>query len=256
MAKGMLELVALRPFAHSVGTVDAGQKFLVPKTFGDELVRAGLATSKAPQGRWQGGTAVAMASGPSLTAEDVEAVRAWRAAGAGRYVGVTNTTFRSALWADLLYAADKKWWDAYHTEVRATFTGELWTQDDAARKHYGIRHVQCEQRFGLSRIAGVVHNGGNSGHQLVGLLANQGVRKIILLGYDMQLTNGAAHHHGDHPKPLRQNTAFDTWRRNFRELALDAKTAGIELLNATRITALPWVPRIALELALVGSDNG
>lgn len=256
MGDGMMELVALRAFSHSVGTVEAGQKFKVARSYGQELVRAGIASGEAPRGRWAGGTAVAMGSGPSLTAADVELVRAWRAGGAGRYVAVTNTTFRTAPWANLLYAADKKWWDVHYKEASSTFEGELWTQDDLTRKNYGVRHVQCERRFGLSRIPGVIHNGGNSGHQLVGLLVNQGVKKIILLGYDMQLgPAGEKHHHGDHPAPLRQNVAFEPWLRNFKEIAMDAATLGISIINASRSTALTCVPRYTLETALEAANG-
>ena len=76
---------------------------------------------------WHGGTVVVMASGPSLTKEDVEMVRKWRESGEGRYVIVTNTTFQLAHWADALFFHDMKWWRQYRDEVRAKFRGRMVT---------------------------------------------------------------------------------------------------------------------------------
>src|SRR5690606_36428084 len=94
-------------------------------------------------GRWR--TVVCIASGPSLTADDVETVRRWRQEAQGEHAGagqdasaggpdrewaggpvgvvVTNTTFRAAPWADVLYAMDRAWWLRYLDEVRKAFTG-------------------------------------------------------------------------------------------------------------------------------------
>ena len=52
---------------------------------------------------------VCIASGPSLTPEDVQAVKEWRDAGKGKVI-VVNTTFRAAPWADAMFAMDAKWW--------------------------------------------------------------------------------------------------------------------------------------------------
>ena len=63
--------------------------------------------------------AFCIASGPSLTAEDVELVRRWRLANTPeeRRVIAVNTTFRMAPWADTLFASNDPWWVWARQEV-------------------------------------------------------------------------------------------------------------------------------------------
>ena len=67
-----------------------------------------------------------IASGPSLTKEDVDAVR-------GLNVIVINTSYWLAPWADILYACDGHWWDWHYenTDWKAkldAFENKKWTQ--------------------------------------------------------------------------------------------------------------------------------
>src|SRR5690606_12343680 len=108
------------------------------------------------EGRWR--EVVCIASGPSLAADDVEKVKAWRQAKEGRGVIVTNTTFMLAPWADVLYAMDRAWWSKYHVEARQNFKGELVC---AAERCFGVRRVRFK-------------NGGNSGAGAMSLAAHWG----------------------------------------------------------------------------------
>ena len=69
-------------------------------------------------GRWRGQTVVCLASGPSLTADDVEAVRL-----SGHPAIVVNCTFRAAPWAQVLYGMDRSFWQHYLPEIERTFAG-------------------------------------------------------------------------------------------------------------------------------------
>lgn len=77
-----------------------------------------------------------------------------------------------------------------------------------------------------------------------------GARKIILLGFDMQSADGKSHWHGDHPGPLNRSSAFKTWIKNFDILARDLRDAGVDVVNATRVTALNCFQKANLEDAL------
>src|SRR5690606_16993842 len=112
----------------------------------------------------------------------------------GRGVIVTNTTFRMVPWADVLYAMDKVWWDQYGEEAEKTFTGERW----APLRYPGVRRE-------------IFNRGKNSGVGAISLAAHWGARKIILLGYDCQLTGGRAHWHEDHPKGLGNAGGVKDW---------------------------------------------
>lgn len=176
-----------------------------------------------------------MASGPSLTTADIETARQWRLAGDDRRVVVTNTTFRVALWADVLFAMDAKWWAVYSQEVRRTFHGEPWTASHSW-KRYGVnfsRHVTF----------------GNSGAGAIYWAVKSGATRILLLGYDCQRTDGKSHHHGRHPEKLHDASSMHAWPGQFGKLA-DAIRGKCEVINCTRQTALNQWPRMALEDAI------
>jgi len=260
-------LIALQPFQHSAGMVETGGEFFASPTLAAELVAGKMARHyddnvrkeiAKRNTRWADAAVAILASGPSLTSEAVEAVRAWACEiqPQRRKVIVINSTFKVAPWADVLYGADRTWWDYYAEEAAQEFHGERWTQSpDAARKH-GLRHIQCERRIGLSSIAGVINDGGNSGYQAIGLAADFGAREITLLGYDMQRTGNKGHHFGEHPSPLRQSSPFKTWLGSFKKLAEDLSARGIRVVNATPTTALQCFEKVALEDALRAPEAG
>src|SRR6185369_4136037 len=99
---------------------------------------------------------VIVASGPSLKIDDCDLVRQWPEAVGGRCI-VINPSYQRAPWADVLYACDGHWWAGHVTQVRQTFHGEQWTQDEAAAKSYGLNFVKSERKEGLGRKPGVIH---------------------------------------------------------------------------------------------------
>jgi len=160
-----------------------------------------------------------------------------------------NTTFRKAPWADVLYFADLRWWVAYGAEVERAVTGELWSI--AERLQGAINWIQGVDEQGLSHTPGRIHTGKNSGYQAIGLAYLWGAAKIILLGYDMQKgPNGETHFHGDHRDPLPNLGDLPTWRQLLIQLGADLRTAGVEVINATRRTALTCFECLPIEQAL------
>lgn len=149
----------------------------------------------------------------------------------------------------MLYACDGEWWDIHVNAVRKSFSGELWTQDDLAAAKYGLNRVSGQSKKGLG-MNWVINFGGNSGYQLINLCYHFGASKIILLGFDMQRTGGKSHHHGDHPGELNRSLPFNEWLPRFNQLALDLKAQGVQVVNATRQTALDCFERKDLREAL------
>jgi ADP-heptose:LPS heptosyltransferase len=124
-----------------------------------------------------------------------------------------------APWADVLYAMDRVWWQQYADEVRQRFRGDCW----APLRFPGVKRE-------------IFNSGKNSGVGAVSLAAHWGVKRIILLGYDCQLTAGRAHWHEDHPNGLGNAGAVKEWPKQFAELA--ARLKWVEVINSTRDTAL------------------
>ena len=158
---------------------------------------------------------------------------------------VINDNYRLAPWADALYACDTAWWEHHHGA--ADFTGQKWTQSAEAAARYGLQHIRGEQKPGLSLEPGCIHLGINSGYQALNLALHFGVRQILLLGFDMKLSpDGKRHWFGDHPGALNKNSRYDLMMEHFATTLPDLKTAGVEVINCSRDTALACFPRLPL----------
>lgn len=182
--------------------------------------------------------AVCIASGPSLTEDDVARVREWRTE--GRIVVVTNSTFRIAPWADWLYAMDRKWWEIHLPEIRKTFQGKLVTNNSHA-KSLGVMHVnELVKRFNPCQ---------NSGAAAISFAVRLGATRVVMLGYDCGIPKGKpSHWHGDHPRPLGNCGSQRRWPAQFQKLRDLYKAA--EIVNASRASMLSVFPKVPLEQAL------
>jgi hypothetical protein len=184
---------------------------------------------------WTGRTAVVMASGQSM-ASTVPTQNPEH-----RYI-VTNTTFRLAPWADVVYGCDFLWWKTHAVEVKMTMRADkMWTQDKASAERYGVNLVRNEALPGSS-LTGLRVNG-NSGAGAINLAVLFGARKIILLGFDMREgPSGEKHWHADHPSPCVQKQLFGEWLFKYEAVAKDLKALGVEVINATPGSALKCFP--------------
>lgn len=205
---------------------------------------------------WAGGVAVCIATGPSLTATQVEQVRAARADGRVAGVIVVNDAYLIAPWADVLYYADAgvNDWLAWHRdrpEFKA-FAGQQ-CMVDVDRPHLKPQDAPVLLRFapgcGLSTDPGGICGGMNSGHQALNLAALSGAATVLLLGYDGKRgEDGRAHFFGQHPDgtepPYKEVVA------NMRAIANDAQARGIRIVNCTPDSAIDCFERGKIGQAL------
>ena len=185
-------------------------------------------------------TVVILASGPSLTQEQIDAALA-----SGYPTIAVNSTWEKMPTATMLYAGDFLWFKFNIAKVRAAkFKGEIWTQDNTVASRWpGIKRIRGTNRKGLGKD--VIHINGNSGTQAINLAYLQGYRRIILLGFDMKLgPNGERHHHKDHAHPMVQNQTFNQWLDQLQDVARDLEAEKCEVLNATPDSALKSFPLV------------
>ena len=147
----------------------------------------------------------------------------------------------------MLYACDEEWWARWIDDVRETFSGELWTQSPVAERRFGVRRVAGSSKPGLSRDPEKIHTGGNSGYQAINLVYHFGVKRIVLIGFDMQRRNGRTHWHGNHPGSMNKASPYKSWVKRFGVLAQDLKQEGVEVVNCSEHTALDCFPTARIE---------
>lgn len=127
---------------------------------------------------------------------------------------------------------DRQFWDVYGRQIRESgFRGDL---------------VTCQSLAGLRRIPtdGIQ----NSGAGALMLAVRRGADRVVLVGYDCQYAGPRRHWHADHRRPLGNAGSMPKWADQFR--AMRPHLLGVEVVNATRQTALDCFPRVSLEEAL------
>jgi hypothetical protein len=187
--------------------------------------------------KWDGQTVAVLASGPSLTQQQLHAVSAARKAGKCKAVAVNATALALAHF-DMVYAGDFLFWKHYIARIRqAQPNAELWTVDRNAAERFQLNHIKGVNQPGLG-AGNHIRLGGNSGYQAINLAVLLGAAKVLLLGFDMHAPAGRKHWHDDHPHPMTQNQCFEEWLHKFEKLATDLEGEGIEVLNCTPGSAL------------------
>lgn len=204
---------------------------------------------------WKGETAAILASGPSLTREQCEAVR-----GKCRVIAVNNQGIDTdcdgvrvpamAPWADILYAADAKWWRHYHDRA-LKFAGRKVTVRATLPWPEVYSLTQSIDRPSYDARPGYIVSGGNSGYQALHLVVQLGATRVLLLGFDMKEgRNGRRHWFGNHPGKLNSRSSYTTWRSAFEKFSRVLDHMGIQVINCTPDSALKCFRRVPLEVAL------
>jgi hypothetical protein len=186
---------------------------------------------------------VIVATGASLTREDVEY------AAARAEVWCVKEAYQLAPTATLIYAADEEFWD-YHPDVHQ-HKAEKWTANrDAARAH-DLHHIPVVHDDIISLNPELLHSGYNSGFQTLNLAILRGYTEIILLGFDMCITDhNRTHFFGNHPPQLRQHSPYADFIRAFTRSAPVIEAQGIRVINASCVTKLECFERKTIEDAL------
>lgn len=203
--------------------------------------------------RWPGSTIVCAASGPTLAAADLEALR-------GRVpVVAVNDAIRLAPWADVLYSSDRAWWRHYARSVpdfAGLAVGVGWKMGDRSPiAQLPAVQVLTHTGFeGLELAPSGLRTGGHSGYAAINVAVHLGARRIVLLGYSGGPVGGRTHFFGRHPAGLAESSTenYAAFRRAYLTLLAPLEAAGVSVVNATPrslITAFPIAP---LEAALAG----
>lgn len=191
---------------------------------------------------------ICVASGPSLTDAHVESIQAAQARG-WRVITV-NSTWRRVPFADVLWAADRPFWNKYHADILAAgFAGELWTAAPDAALAYNLKRAPTkyvtDRRTGLKAGAAPagaswIANGGNGGAHIVALARAFGADVILGCGYDMQHTDGRVHHHENHPMPLGNPSADQLagWARRMEVMIDSLAKHSVYFQNCTPVSAI------------------
>jgi hypothetical protein len=198
---------------------------------------------------WDGATCAIFASGPTLTADQVERCRA-----AGLRAIAVNNGYRIAPWADAHLFYDLRWWGWHEAapEWRA-FAGRIFTLENGylASRDPRITCIRMNQSAaGLSLNPCEINHGKNVGFGAINLAVLLGASRIVLLGYDMRRVDGRTYWHPDHPCMTHPRVFEATMLPMFDALPGLLEAAGVSIVNCTPRSALRAFPMASLESEL------
>lgn len=170
-----------------------------------------------------------LASGPSLTPEDIDRVRFERESERATVVA-TNTTALHVPFADYCFAMDKSWLESYRRHF-LNFGWEVVSTKKACQD-YGARYV--------GPLAG-----NNSGQRAISFAVKSGANEVIVLGMDCKHVEGKAHHFGDHPPNLKNADKTENWITHAESLA--ESIDGVRLINCSPVSSIRGFEKMTLE---------
>jgi hypothetical protein len=197
---------------------------------------------------WTGRTAVIVGTGPSAKDESLDI-----AFGRARVI-VIKSSWRLAPWADVLYGLDMGWWIANHGARK--FEGLKVSPSPTACRAHGLKQVTLKARaeFLMEEVGtigcGLKTGGGHSGFQAINLAIQFGARRIVLVGFDMTLSNGA-HWNSDYRgvgKPDKGRV--ESWRLALEDCSPQLVSLGVDVINASERSALRSFRKMSLAEAL------
>ena len=209
--------------------------------------KANAKPSKSLWPDWTGETVVCIATGPSLTAGQLDFLKGLVGVKviAVSEAGLPEYHPLSYPWADILYSADNNWWRHYRPRafgpmfVSGEPVKEI-TVDGKTSPAFETVAIKCLQRDEpMPREPGAVLSGDHSGFQALGLALTLGASRIVLLGYDAK---GAPRNaHTNRPaKFTRNEPPYANWCRFYDRVP--AQWPDVEIINCsprTGITAFP-----------------
>lgn len=189
---------------------------------------------------WQGVDCFILGGGPSLSGVDLRPLHDQR-------VIAVNNAYKLGAWIDVVFYGDCRWLGQYGKGL-LDFAGLKVTVCEKHLDKPGIKVVRRRNRpFGISRDRGILLWNLNSGACAINLACHLGVKRIVLLGFDMK-KNGDKHNwHDDYESRRPKFNPYSRFMRPFPYIATDLKRLKVECLNATQGSALKEFPIVKLE---------
>jgi len=179
---------------------------------------------------WAGQECYIIGGGDSLRGFDFERLR-------GRRIIAINAAYRFAPWADVLFFGDTHFLARHGTHLDQ-FGGIVVSSSRDHHNTPGVLTLSKRNTEGISADPLIFNWNRSSGGCAIDLAVRFGVRKITLLGYDMQLSPDGRNNFHDHYPPRKPNKKHNPYGRfvlPYPRLARDLERLGIVCVNAVGV---------------------
>lgn len=193
---------------------------------------------------WPDATCFILGGGPSLNNVDIDRLR-------GSRVIAVNNAYQLGDWIDVLFFGDCRWYHV-HKKRLLDFAGLKVTRCEAHRTQPGIKAIKCMNRVnGLSKNPSLLSWNLSSGACAINLATLLGVKKIVLLGFDMRKIDNRNNWHSEHPGSVNpKHNPYVRFVKRFTSIAKDLKGLNVECINATPGSGLTDFPIVDPEIVL------
>lgn len=196
---------------------------------------------------WSYQTAVIIGTGPSAKDAPLDLAN-----GIARGIAVKGS-WRLAPWISAVYGLDTGWWLSNRGAV--DFRGLKFSPSPTACRVFKLTQVRLKAKAEIltgetgTLGCGLKTGGGHSGFQAINLAIQFGAKKIILVGFDMTLANGA-HWDGNQTGVAKPDAGrVESWRVALDGCAEQFKSLGVEVV-VVGTSALMAFPKMLLAEAL------
>jgi len=196
---------------------------------------------------WKGGTCVILGGGPSLNDVDLSLFHKFRVIGVNNAYGTPiknkkgdkTLCYKPHPWVDICWFGDERWY-RWHRKWLRKYPGLLCCCKEKMHGKDGIFGVCRGKPQGIDIRPRFVAWNKSSGASAINFAYHLGVKRIILLGFDMRRVDDSPNWHDDHPAPLKN--PYVRFLKPFPIIAKEAKELGLEIINATPGSALECFP--------------
>ncbi len=158
-----------------------------------------------------------------------------------------NVAYLIGTWIDIVFFGDTKFWLERQNSL-ANFPGIKVSCHSGVNKFDWVKYCPHDKNHpkGISMVPGRVSWNENSGAAAISLAAQSGAKRIILLGFDMKLNgNNQQHWHNIYGKSTSKR--FYAHMIGFKQIAIDAKKLGIEIINASPDSAIQEFKKVKVK---------
>lgn len=215
-------------------------------------------------------TGIILATGPSLTKQQLITAKAAQSADKAMVFGV-NHIWRDFPSLDVFLACNPEYYDAYWEEGLKDIESDKWTWHKPTAEKYRINHIEGRWADGLSTDPRYLHLGHSSGFQVPGIAYHYGIRRMLLCGYDMRYAedydgrnrrvgSSPRHYFGEYTPELQHWPSVKIKNGVFTELIEQFEKVkeinrDVEIINCSPGSAMKCFPMMSLEEALSEKSN-
>jgi hypothetical protein len=188
------------------------------------------------------GAVFIVGGGRSVADQNLELLR-------GRKVMAINSSFAVVPFADVLFFGDARWWKENRSVVAGFFKGDFVTAAaEKVKSEPKLRILKNKLEWSDDPEAAFVRRTSVTG-AINWAFHHWSARRFVLLGVDGGPIRGITHHHAPHKWTLPETWVTDQ-RKDFEALDGALKARGVEVVNASPGSSVPFWKTVRLEEAI------